>query len=301
MKTPRLRPGDPVSVVAISGPVPGERLERGIRRVESWGHPVERGRAVLARHGFLAGRDDLRAADLDAAIRRGDGSAIFFARGGWGAARILDRIDLQALRRRPRVLLGFSDLTTLFMALQRPGRPYPVRYGPTVVQLADDGAYDPESLRESLYLPLPALRHPLGRGQVLREGRGGGPLIGGCLSLLVGLLGTPHDASWDGCLLFWEDVNEEPYSIDRMLDHLRRAGKLARLSGMIVGRLVGCEPVKGGRGLPLAEIVRDATAGTRYPIVLGFPAGHVRGKRTLLLGAPAVLDTRRRLLESRVD
>lgn len=300
MKTARLKPGDPVAVVAISGPVARHRLDRGIDRVESWGHPVIGSRSLLARHGFLAGRDEARAFDMNAVIDRPDIPGIFFARGGWGAARILDRIDLEALRRRPRVLLGFSDLTSLFMALQRPGHSYPVRYGPTVVQLGDPRAFHSGSLREALYLEEPLVAHPLGGGPVLRAGRGSGTLIGGCLSLLVGLMGTPYDTPWDGCLLFWEDVNEEPYAIDRMLNQLRLAGKLKGLAGMIVGRLQGCRPAKGTRGLPLAEIVRDATAGTSYPIVLGFPAGHAPGKRTLLLGAPAILDTRRGRLESRI-
>jgi len=307
-----LKPGEPIAVVAVSGPVSRERLEKGIRFLRSAGHPVEKApgilarrgflagndhhAGILARRGFLAGNDGHRAAGLNAAIRRRDGSAIFFARGGWGAARILDRIDLAALRARPRVLLGYSDLTSLFMALQRPRRPYPVRYGPFVAELGDRGAYNAASLREALYLPSPRIEHPLRGCRVLRPGRGRGTLIGGCLTLLVGLLGTRYDTPWDGCVLFWEDLNEPPYRLDRMLTQLRLAGKLRNLAGMIVGRLIGCDAKPPTPGLPLAEIIADATAGTRYPIVTDFPAGHIPHKRTLLLGVPATLDTRRRRL-----
>ena len=296
MKVSRLAPGDPVAVVAVSGPVHRGRLERGISWIEARGHPVIRARSLGARHGFLAGRDETRASGLDAAIGHPARPAIFFARGGWGSARILDRVDLARLRARPRVLLGFSDLTSIFMALQRPGRPYAYRYGPTVAQLGVRGAFHRGSLDEALELPGGEIRHPLGRCRTERRGRGEGILIGGCLSLLVGLLGTRHDFSWDGCILFWEEVNEEPYAIDRMLTHLRQAGKLAKLAGMVVGRLVGCASPAGRPVLPLAEILRDATAGTRYPIVTGFPAGHMAGKRTLLMGVPARLDTARAVL-----
>ena len=293
MKARPLHPGDPISVVAPGGPVRRVRLEKGIDALLDQGHPVEVGPHVLARRGFLAGSDEDRAADLNAAIHRRDVPAIFFARGGAGTARLLDRIDLEALRERPRVLLGYSDVTSIFMAIQKPGRPYPVRYGPVVVELGEPDSYAPRSLREALYLPSARLGHPLASSRVLRPGRGRGVLIGGCLTLLVGLLGTPYDMPWDGCILFWEDLNEAPYRIDRMLHQLRLAGKLRNLAGMVVGRLAGCEPKPPAPGLPIPQIIAEATSGTRYPIVMNFPCGHIRRKRTLLLGAPAYLDTGR--------
>jgi len=291
-----LRPGDRIAVVAISGPVSRERLARGVRHLEQDGHPIEIGRSIHARRGFLAGPDGARAADLNAAIRRDDVPAIFFARGGWGAARLLDTIDLAALRRRPRVLLGYSDLTSIFMALQRPGRPYPFRYGPHVSEMGDPRAFDPASLREALLLPSSSIEHSLQRCTVLRPGKGGGTIVGGCLTLLNLLLGTPWDVSWDGAILFWEDLNEPPYRIDRMLQHLRLAGKLRNLAGMIVGRLAGCEPKPPTPGWPIRDLILEATAGTRYPIVMNFPAGHIPRKRTLLMGVPATLDTAKQRL-----
>lgn len=296
MKARPLDRGRPVAVVAASGPLNRRKLEKGIDWLERSGHPVVGGRSLLARHGFLAGKDSLRAGDLNAAIHHPDEPAIFFARGGWGAARILDRIDLDGLRRRDRILLGFSDLTSLFMALQKDGRPCPYRYGPTVVELGEPGAFHRGSLEEALYLSRGEIRHGSSAMGVVRRGKGRGPLIGGCLSMLVGLLGTPYDSSWDGCILFWEEVNEEPYRLDRMLTQLRLAGKLKGLKGMVVGRPVGCRPRPGSPSLPLKEILMDATAGAGYPVITGFPAGHMAGKRTLLMGVPARLDADRKTL-----
>lgn len=296
MKAPRLAPGDAVAVVATAGPVERDRIQRGLRFLAAKGHPVRKGASLMSRHGYLAGTDARRAADLNRAIGRADVPGIFFARGGWGTARLLDVIDLAALRRRPRVLLGYSDLTTLFMALQRRGGGYPYRYGPSAAELGEPHAFDLASLDEALYLPERRIRHAFGAKQVLRAGSGRGLLIGGCLSLLVGLLGTPYDMPWDGCVLFWEEVNEPTYRIDRMLTQLRLAGKLHKLAGMVVGKLAGCEALPGKPDLPMKDVILDAVRGTRYPVVTGFPAGHARPKMTLLCGVPAELSTRRREL-----
>ncbi len=296
MRARRLRPGERIAVVAASGPVRRAPIRAGIGFLEALGHPVIAGPSLMKRRGFLAGEDELRAADLNAAIRRADIPAIFFARGGWGMARILDRVDLPRLHARNRVLLGYSDPTSLFMALQRPRRGYPYRYGPSVAELGDPRAYHRGTLDEALRLPADRIEHDLRGCRVLRHGAAEGLVLGGCLTLLAGAMGTRYDMPWDGCILFWEEVNEEPFRLDRLLNQLRLAGKLRSLAGMIVGRLAGCGPRPGTPGLPIREILLDATAGTRYPIVTGFPAGHVPRKRTLLLGVPGRLETRRTTL-----
>ena len=137
-------------------------------------------------------------------------------------------------------------------------------------------------------------RFSFSRKGVLRGGAARGRLVGGCLSLLVSLIGTPYDLDSRGAILFWEEVGEEPYKIDRMLNHLRMAGKLRHLRGMVVGRLQGCEAKGSAAGLPLPEILRDHLRGTDFPVVINFPAGHAPGKVTLPLGLPARLDTRTR-------
>ncbi len=294
-RAPVLRPGDPIAVLAPSGVVDPKRLERGIAYLERRGHPVIRGDGLAARHGYLAGEDEQRAGAFNDIIAAVGSPAIALARGGYGLSRILDRLDLDRLLRRPRPILGYSDATALFMALQRSG-PYRVHYGPSVADLGDAKAFDETSLWDALYGAPGAYTLSLRAGDVLRHGSGAGRLIGGCLSLLVSLLGTPYDLDYDGAILFWEEVGEPPYRIDRMLTHLRNAGKLDRLRGMVIGSLTGCEPVKGRPSLTVRQIVLDRVAPFAFPVVWNVRAGHIAGKITLPLGAPAMLSTSRRAL-----
>lgn len=275
------------------------RLRRGLEYLRTRGHEPIVAPHVLGRHGYLAGSDEDRAGDLNDVISVDDSPAILFARGGYGLTRILDRIDLDGLRRRPRLLLGFSDMTALFMALQRPG-PYVVHYGPNVSELGEPGAFDEATLWNTLYGRGDAIRIPFRSRDVLKPGRGRGRLIGGCLSLLVSLLGTRHDPDYDGAILFWEDIGEEPYRIDRMLTHLRNAGKLDRLRGMVIGSLTGCRPLRGRPSLTLPQVLHEVAGWGAYPIVWNLRAGHIRGKLTLPLGASASLNTARGTLTIRV-
>jgi len=288
-----LRPGEPVIVTAPSGPVDKRRLEAGLAYLSEHRHPSLLTPHVLERHGYFAGRDELRAGDLNEVIGRDDGKAIFLARGGYGFSRILNLLDLEALRRRPRLLLGYSDATALFMALQAKG-PYLVHYGPVVSDMGTASAFDERSLWSALYGQPSAFTVPFRASDVVRSGRGAGRLVGGCLSLLVTLLGTPHDFDYRGCILFWEDTGEEPYRIDRMLTQLRNAGKFDRLRGMVVGSLIGCEAPEGKPSLEIREIILDLAQLATFPIVWNLRAGHVPGKITLMMGLEASLRTSRR-------
>jgi muramoyltetrapeptide carboxypeptidase len=286
---PPLRPGDRIGVVAPAGPVRRKALEAGIAVIERRGFEVARGRHLYDRRGYLAGSDADRRADLQRMIRDPRIAALWFARGGYGLHRIVGGIDLAPLRRHPKALVGYSDITVLQAAAWR-------RFGlgsfqgPMVAELADAGAYDSASLWSALGGGSVSVR--VRPRRILRPGMAEGPLVGGCLSLLVALVGTPFEAPLEGAILFWEEVNEEPFRIDRMLAHLRHAGRLERLAGMVVGSLTGCRPKRRGNTLPIEAILRTHLAGTRYPVVTGIPAGHVRGKITLPVGFAARLDTR---------
>ena len=165
-------------------------------------------------------------------------------------------------------------------------------HGPLVGELGDPEAFDDDSLWRAVGgnggSPLVFEFAP---SQVARPGAAEGVLVGGCLSLVATLVGTAFAVPSDGTILFWEEVNEEPYRIDRMLGQLRLAGCLDRIRGMVVGRLVGCDPKDPGAGLPLREILDVHLGERRIPVITDFPAGHCAGKVTLPLGARARLDT----------
>ncbi len=290
MIPPPLRPGDLIGVAAPAGPVEPVALEAGIAYLESRGYRVRRGRHLERRHGYLAGADTDRLSDLNALLADPDPVAIWFARGGYGSGRIVERLDLEPLCRAPKALIGYSDLTVVQAAAWRRHR-LVTYYGPMVADLGERGRFDEPSLWESVSGGGGGSSHALDRSAVLRPGSGEGPLIGGCLSLLVSLIGTPWDLTTDGAILFWEEVNEEPFRIDRMLGHLRHAGKLERLRGMVVGRLTGCQPRGGSDDLSIEEILLTHLEGTDYPVILDLPAGHADAKITLPLGRTARLES----------
>ena len=293
---PPLRTGDRIGVAAPAGPVRRPALEHGIAALERGGYAVTRGEHLTDRTGYLAGSDRHRAADLNRMLADPDLHAIWFARGGYGSHRIVAELDFAALRRAPKALVGYSDITVLHAAAWKAAGLVGF-HGPLVAELGDREAYDAPALWRALGGR--TLRFTLTRGSTLRPGRGEGPIVGGCLSVLVALLGTPFELDTRGTILFWEEVNEEPFRIDRMLAQLRLAGSLKGLRGMVVGRLLNCRASRAANDLPLAEILQAHLAGTDYPVVVDFPAGHCDGKVTLPLGRTARLDATARRLSIR--
>ena len=287
---PPLRPGDRIGICAPGGPVRAAALDGGLAYLEARGYRPVAGRFLRERHGYLAGSDRHRLEDLQGFLADRSVRAVWFARGGYGTGRIIADVDLSPLRRHPKALIGYSDLTVLQAAADR-ALGLCTFHGPLVAELGDATAFDESSLWDALGGTGRRGARDLPGGTVLRPGEGEGRLVGGCLSVLVGLLGTPFAPRTDGAVLFWEDVNEEPFRIDRMMGHLRLAGVLSRLRGLIVGRLPGCEPRDAAAALPLDEILAAHLRGTDYPVVTDFPAGHCPGKLTLPLGRRVRLRT----------
>lgn len=293
---PPLRRGDRIGVAAPAGPVDRARLERGIAILERRGFKVERGRHLFDRHAYLAGRDADRLDDLNGMLRDPGLAAVWFARGGYGLHRIVEGIDFAALGRAPKALLGYSDITVLQAAAFRRLRLASFQ-APMVQELSRRSAYEAASLWRALGGGSVSLRFRA--GSVVRPGRARGPLLGGCLSLLVSMIGTPCEPPLEGAILYWEEVNEAPFRIDRMLAHLRASGRLRKLAGMVVGRLVGFKARRAGEHLALRDLLNTHLEGTRYPVVIDLPAGHGPGKTTLPMGFPARLDTAARRLTMR--
>ncbi len=288
---PPLKPGDCLGVAAPAGPVRQPGLERGLEHLTARGFEVVTGASLRRRTGYLAGTDAERLDDLNRFLRDPAVRAIWFARGGYGSARIVEGADLRLLKTDPKALIGYSDITVLHAAAWKAARLSTI-HGPLVGELGDPEAYDAPSLWRALDGGELSLDRHLVGATVWRQGAGEGPLLGGCLAVLLSLLGTPYALKTDGCVLFLEDVNEPPYRIDRMLGQLRMAGAFAGLRGMIVARLVGGEAREPEDDAPLPDILARHLEGTDYPVVFDFPAGHAPGKVTLPLGRRADLDTR---------
>jgi muramoyltetrapeptide carboxypeptidase len=289
---PRLSAGATIGVAAVSGPVDPVRLDAGIAALEGRGYRVVRASNLGARRGFLAGSDEERAAGYRGLLRDPAVDAIFFARGGYGASRVLPLLDPDELRARPRIHLGGSDLTTLFAHLARHAN-LVTFYGPMVaVDMAGEAPLDWEAVLSGR-TPAP---HRFDEAGILAGGSGSGPLVGGCLSLLAAACGTPESVQGRGAVLFWEDVGEDTYRLDRMLTQLERSGTFEGLQAMLIGSIS-----PGARGGESPEAVglwlRDFFAGAPFPVLSGLPAGHIRGTRTLPLGTPVRVDAGLGLLE----
>jgi muramoyltetrapeptide carboxypeptidase len=291
IRPPRLAPGDRVAVIAPASPVPRTDLERGAAELARHGLRPEWDDGLFERHLFLAGTDARRRAEWERALVDPEIRGVFAARGGAGSYRLLPAPDglAAAVRSRPRVFCGFSDLTFLHAAL---GRQRVVSfYGPMVAwDLARTGGYDEPLFRRLLFGAEPGGALAPAGVEALRPGRAEGPLVGGCLSLLSASAGTPEALDATGAIVLIEDEQEAPYRLDRFLHHLRRSGALAGARGVVLGEFPQCEPSPPD-DTSARQVMAEFFADFPGPVVWGFPAGHTRrANLTLPLGTWARLD-----------
>ena len=298
IRPPRLRKGECIGIVAPASPQrDDERLRSGIRYFESLGYEVLPGENLWKRHGYLAGTDDERVADLNAMIRDPRVRMIIAGRGGYGTTRILERIDYRALRRDPKLIVGFSDLTALGCAmLTRCGM---MSYSGAMpgVDFWDIGNLDP--FTEASFwravtssAPYGPIRQPEGseiRG--LRPGKAEGWLLAGNLTLLASLAGTPYLPKGDGAILLIEEIGEEVYRVDRLLAQLYNCGLLGRVAGLAFGAFTGTKPTRVSIDpLPIEEVIDEYVRRAGVPAIGGLLCGHITTKLTLPVGAPVRID-----------
>jgi muramoyltetrapeptide carboxypeptidase len=287
----RLTAGDRVAVVAPSGTLVAERLDRGVAVLQSWGLDVVVGRHARERRRHLAGSDEQRAADLqrawcDPAVR-----AVICARGGSGAARIVDLLDWAAMQAAgPRVLVGFSDVTVLHQAVaNRLG--LATLFGPMAATVAfagadsaaDADATSAESLRATLFAPQSVRVLADGGLRCEVPGQAGGVLVGGTLALLANTVGTPEHRPARGGIAVLEDIAEPAYRIDSMLTQLLRTGWFDGVAGIVLGSWTDCGP-------GALETVVERLAPLGVPLASGLPFGHAVPQLTVPLGLEADLD-----------
>lgn len=287
LRPPRLRPGDPVAVVAPAGPVPAARLDRGLAVLRSWGLRVHVGEHVLATHprlAHLAGTDDERADDLVQAWCRADVRAVFAARGGSGAHRLIDRLDWDRMTAAgPRILVGFSDVSALHEAVATRLGVVSV-HGPVVASLGEAPEETASAVRDLLFHADRALL----AGTPLLPGAGGsaeGVLLGGNLAVLAASLGSASSRPSAGGIAVFEDVGEPAYRVDRMLTALLRAGWFDEVRGIALGAFSGSDdPAQ------VTAVLVERLAALDVPVLTGLPIGHVPDNRPLPLGVRARID-----------
>ncbi|UCF66359.1 MAG: LD-carboxypeptidase [Acidobacteriota bacterium] len=266
-------------------------MKGGLARLRSWGFEPVAGRYLWRRSGDLAGPDALRAADLRWALSDPTIDAVWSARGGWGTARLLPGLERIVRRRRPRWVIGFSDLTALQVTLVAHG--WPSWYAPSVVGLGDSTRFVSRDIERMLSDPLSERLYRPGRRHVLVRGRARGPLVGGCLAVLAALAGTRWQPTLRGAVLFLEEVGEAPYRIDRMLWQLRASGMLDGVKGLVVGQLTRCRPAPNRPSRSLRAILREHAEALGVPAMTGLVVGHGSKSRALPLGYTADLDAHR--------
>jgi muramoyltetrapeptide carboxypeptidase len=281
---PLLSTGDTVGIVAPASYIPRANegyLEQGLERLRQMGFAVKCSPSLLERkHLYLAGKDQERAEELMAMFIDPEVKAILCSRGGYGAQRFIPYLDADQIRSHPKPLVGCSDITVLLIYLLQQCLVIPF-HGPNVAtsQFVQGDAEMTLALKRALTSAEPLDEITC---SVLRGGEAEGEIIGGCLSSLVTVLGTPYEPDLQGKVLFLEDVNEPPYKIDRMLTHLKSAGKLAGVKGVVFGQMPGCDTDNG----LLREVILDVLAAIKGPILFGFPSGHGPRNLTIPLGVP---------------
>jgi muramoyltetrapeptide carboxypeptidase len=284
---PLLAPGAHVALVSPAGPFRDDaELERAKANVRKFGwEPVVMTNA-RARDGYLAGSDEQRARDINAAIADPEIQAIWCLRGGYGAMRILDALDYEGMRRSPKTLIGYSDVTALHAAFGK--RSNLVTYhGPTARQAIPPFAF--ESLQNAVAKGVEPCGE-MAQAKTIRGGKAAGRLMGGNLALLTALAGTPYAPDYADAILVIEDVNEAHYRIDRMMMTLHLSGALSGLAGLVFGRFTDIPKEFGDEDWSLDRVLADAAGRAGVPCVSNAPFGHIDEQWTLPIGAMAELD-----------
>lgn len=290
MKPRALRAGDTIALVTPASPISAEKLERITEILQGEGYEVKVSPNALLEDGYLAGPDRTRARDLQEAFDDPEIDAVICTRGGYGCSRLFRYLDLDRIAEAGKLFAGFSDITTLHLALNRRG--LPTLHSPMALTLhyeRPEWVYDSftRSLKGDLTTPTDAPR-----SETLVGGTAEGESVGGCLCLLADSIGTPNALDATGKILFIEDVDEAPHRVDAMLTHLRNSGILQSAAGIVVGEMTRTDEhaFEGIGGRPAREILLDRLGDLDKPLIVGYPFGHMKGMLTVGLGVRVRLD-----------
>ena len=300
IKPAALKPDDLVAVVAPASNLKPDYLARGVAELERLGFRVTYRPDILEKARYTAGSDRRRADELMEAFANPEVKAVCAARGGYGVMRILNLLDEELLRANPKIFIGYSDMTALHLYLyQRFG--WVSFHGPMAAKDLAGGAqhYDRETLLAAITKAQPMGEMKSSKTEMLHRGSSGqvsGRLLGGCLSLIAAMMGTPDELDTRGSILFLEDTGTRPYAIDRMLQQLRLAGKFDDVRGIVFGEMTDCVQ-HAEQGYSIQDVLAECTADLGVPVMFGLPSGHSPvGNLTLPLGVMATLDAGRGVL-----
>jgi muramoyltetrapeptide carboxypeptidase len=288
IKPPPLNAGDTIGVVAPAAAVDREYLERGVQELVRQGYRVKLSEHALARDRILAGSDQQRASELMRFFRDPEVRAIFAARGGYGAGRLLPLIDFNLLRSHPKIFVGFSDQTFMINAIVELSTMV-CFHGPMVAKDVAGGISARSMLHLRRLLAGELDGFELHGSETFHPGVAQGEVIGGCLSIVVATLGTPYAPDFASKILFLEDTGEKAYRIDRMLVQLRQSGALDRVAGMVFGGMRSPGDAEPEQRL-IRQFAAEQTAGLGVPVLWGIEAGHGTENFTLPMGVRARID-----------
>jgi muramoyltetrapeptide carboxypeptidase len=297
IKPSRLRKGNIIGLVApASTPSSEETIEKGAAYLEQLGYRIRFGKHIRKTHGYCAGTDEERAADFNTMVCDKDVKAIFTIRGGYGTPRILRLIDYRSLKQHPKIIVGYSDITALQLAIFRKIGLVTLSGPMTGVEMWKGiDPYTEENFWRLLTSTkkIGVLKNPAEEPlKILKHGKAHGRFLGGNFSLLACLIGTPFLPDLRGSILVLEDVEEAPHRIDRMLAQLFNAGILHRLAGLVFGKFTDCNPSDPKEPyLTIDQVLEEYSAKINCPVISNFQYGHIQRKLTIPIGLQITLDT----------
>lgn len=282
----KLKKGDVIALTAPAGAIfNSSKILKIKAKLNGLGFKVVLGETLYKQEGFLAGNDEFRTNELEQFFSDKSIKAIIAMRGGWGCARILDRLDYDLIKRNPKVLMGYSDITSLLVSIQE--KTGLITYhGP--VGYSSWKEFSTLNVFKTVMNGRPqVLKNPstyLTDLETISKGKARGQLIGGNLTVMTSMLGTKHEPSWQGKILFLEETGEEPYRVDRMLWQLKQADVFNQINGLVIGAFTKCTPDVPSESFSLAEVFSQHFGNVNFPVFKGAVIGHIIPKFTLPIG-----------------
>ncbi|MBN1558969.1 LD-carboxypeptidase [candidate division KSB1 bacterium] len=295
LKPPALATGDVIGIVSPAGALDESRrirLDLGLSYLRQLGYVVVEGAFIREQRGYFAGADEQRARDLNDMLHNPDVKAVFCSRGGYGSTRLLDKIDYSVVRERPKIIVGYSDVTALSLALWKKAGLVTFSGPMAAIELFNMPQLTADSLWGMLTGAAPTLRADIENNEwkKISPGTAEGVLLGGCLSVLTTLIGTPYCPDFTGAVLLLEDIGEDLYKIDRLFSQLKNAGILDAVTGMVIGQFVDIIPDANDNPVEFDDLIAYYCAPLGIPVICNFPYGHVPIKYTLPIGCHVRLD-----------